>query len=81
MQGEGDGFLRRPEHIAPGQCWGLRVDDGDGFELFTVLGTAERMAVSGSYDGRLCAVDCEQLLTEGEFLGYAHFEDEALLLP
>jgi hypothetical protein len=77
---QGDGFLGRPEQIARGQCWGLRAGDGDGFELFAVLGTADRLAVSGNYDGRLCAVDCEQLLTEGEFLGYAHADGAALLL-
>jgi hypothetical protein len=29
------------------------------------------VAVSADCDGRLCMVDCDQLLAEGEFLGYA----------
>jgi hypothetical protein len=68
---QGGGAFTRPERIASGQCWGLPADDGHGFELFAVLGTTDAVAVSGDSDGRLCAVDCERLLAEGEFLGHA----------
>ncbi len=66
---EPDELLERPKELVPGQEWGLAFDDSL-YEHIAVIGVRNGFVVAQTEHGQLLAVEDEQLLCRGHFLGW-----------
>ena len=66
---EPDELFERPKELVPGQEWGLVFDDSL-YEHIAVIGMRNGIVVAQTEHGELVAVEGNQLLCSGRFLGW-----------
>ena len=66
---EPDELLERPNELVPGQEWRV-VFDNYLYEHIAVIGVRNGMVVAQTEHGQLVAVESDQLLCRGHFLGW-----------
>lgn len=63
-------LLQEPGQLLPGQEWGLWVFDDALYEHVAVIGVRNGVVVAQTEQGELVAVDQQQLVCRGHFLGW-----------
>ena len=65
-----EGLLQEPAQLLPGQEWGLWMFEDALYEHLAVIGVRNGVVVAQTENGQLVAVDQQQFVCRGHFLGW-----------